>query len=219
MTPQGDQRAAQRPPGPSGPLQQRAVYGVTKPLPEEVGMTLCAARHHRSRPPPPQGFGAVAAFERGDRTATVGTFRAAVPRAEAAETGHAAQAERPAYTHGASAASHGGRRYRSAAVASHMFRKPGGPRPHVPAAQGRAVSSGGRTVPGPAAAQCRRAATHRTAAGRFTRSANAVGTVDMLPRGQHRTGHRMSCGRRVGTSARSGPHRGGQSCAKHRRRR
>ena len=48
MTPEGGQRAAQRTPGPSGPLKQPAVSGVTKPLPKEVGMTLCTALRCRS---------------------------------------------------------------------------------------------------------------------------------------------------------------------------
>ena len=47
MSPYGVHRAAQRTPGPSGPHQQHAVSGVSKPLPQEVRTTLCPAHRFR----------------------------------------------------------------------------------------------------------------------------------------------------------------------------
>ena len=49
--------------------------GVMKKTPNGVRGGLCPAHRHRPGQPTPQGVGAIAAFERDDRAATLGAFR------------------------------------------------------------------------------------------------------------------------------------------------
>ncbi len=139
------------------------------------------------------------------------------------------QADRPLATQGAPAPARGAPRYRSAAAASHMFRKSGWPSSHVTAAASHVAAASS-----PALSPVRVSRPFEGVAGNSTDGAARSDRrpVHMFRERSRRVRHvtlrsarrlvRRACGRTVGGSARGDLHRCGQSrarfCCRRRRR-